>query len=72
MARFIEMYVRKPIKAISLFEQQLDEQGEKRLRLLPLQASYFADQLIFRLGDFERRIARREDPDLSEEADEPT
>jgi len=57
---------------ISLFEQQLDEQGEKRLRLLPLQASYFADQLIFRLGDFERRIARREDPDLSEEADEPT
>lgn len=69
MAKFIETYVRQPIKAISLFEQQIDEQGRKRLQLLPLQANYSVDQLTFKLGDFERRIARREDPGLAEDSE---
>jgi len=72
MAKFIETYVRQPIKAISLFEQQIDEQGRKRLQLLPLQANYSVDQLTFKLGDFERRIARREDPGLAEDSEAPS
>lgn len=66
MARFIDKYVREPIKEISFFEQQMDERGRKRLQLLPLQASYTMDHLTFKLGDFERRITRREDPNLAE------
>ncbi len=66
MARFIEKYVRRPIKEISMFEQEQDAQGRKRLNLLPLQASYAPDQLTFKVGDSERRIARHEDPNLTD------
>lgn len=69
MARFIETYVRKPIEAISLFEQQVDDEGRKRMQLLPMQASYSDNQLTLRLGDFQRCIARREDPGLSDDAE---
>ena len=68
MARFIETYVRRPIQAITQFEQQIDAQGHQRVDLLPLQASCSSNQLTFRLGDFERQIARHEDPGMAEDA----
>lgn len=69
MAKFIETYVRQPIKAISLFEQQIDSRSRERLELLPLQASFSVGQLTLRLGDFERRIGRIEDPSLADDTD---
>ena len=68
MARFIEKYVRQPIKAISLFEQS-DSTGRERLQLLPLHATCSDKQLTIRLGEFERRVARHEDPDLADDGD---
>lgn len=69
MARFIEKYVREPIRAITSFENEEDARGHKRLNLLPLQASYALDRLTFKVGDIERRIARHEDPALAADDD---
>jgi hypothetical protein len=71
MARFIESYVRQPIKAISLFEQQRVEQGHEGLHLLPLNASYSGDQLRLKLGSVERLVTRREDSSLTDDGDTP-
>lgn len=69
MAKFIETYVRQPINAINQFERQVDMEGRTRLNLLPLHASYSVDELTIKLGEFERRIPRREDPGLAEDTD---
>ncbi len=69
MACFIEKYVRQPIKAISIFEQP-GSTGRKRLHLLPLHAACADNQLTIRLGEFERRVARQEDPDLADDGDD--
>lgn len=68
MAAFIERYVRTPIAAISAFE--VEETGEpnlKRIRLLDLEARLVNGDLVFKIGDHERLIARAEDATLSSE-----
>ena len=55
-----------------IFGKHRNNQGRRRLNLLPLHATYSVDHLTVRLGDYERRIPRREDPGLAEENDEDT
>jgi hypothetical protein len=71
MATFIERYVRTPISAISAFEVEMDGGTDrKRLRLLDLEARMIEGDLVFKIGDHERLIARIEDATLSD--DRPT
>ena len=70
MARFIETYVRQPMKAMNQFEERADTHDQKRVSLLPLHASCSASELILKLGDFERTIPRHEDPGLAESSDQ--
>lgn len=67
MARFIALHVRHPMQTISEYEKHFDEDGNAHLRLLPLQALFERNELILRLGAFERRISRMEDEDLSQD-----
>ncbi|MEQ1663281.1 MAG: hypothetical protein ABL877_11355 [Thiobacillus sp.] len=66
MATFIERYVRTPISAISAFEVDGDT-DRKRLRLLDLEARMVEGDIVFKIGNYERLIARVEDASLSDE-----
>ncbi len=62
MATFIEKYVRRPVAAVTAVENA-DDGGEQpgRVRLLDLGARLHDGELIFTLGESERRIPRNED-----------
>ncbi|QXH57179.1 hypothetical protein [Pseudomonas maumuensis] len=73
MSKFIEKYVRRPIEDISRFETACEfGSGRKSIALLDIRASYQGDQVVIHLGDYRRDVQRREDPSLSEEANEET
>lgn len=68
MATFIERYVRTPISEISAFEVEKDEGAEsKRLRLLGLEARLSEGNIVFKIGNHERVIARVEDSSLMDD-----
>lgn len=72
MATFIERYVRKPISAISSFEVEVDgETDRKRLKLLDLEARMVEGDIIFKIGEHERFIARVEDALLTDDGSTP-
>lgn len=66
MARFIEKYVRRPVTAVTAVEDvNGSEEQSGRIRLLDLGARLDNGELIFTLGDSERRIRRNEDASLA-------
>lgn len=70
MSKFIEKYIRRPIRDISFFEQELmEDSGKRTIQLLDLQAKLEGEQIILQLGDHVRRIQRSEDPNLTDEED---
>lgn len=72
MATFIERYVRTPISEISSFEVEVDgDTDRKRLRLLDLEARMVEGDIIFKIGEHERLIARVEDATLSDDGSTP-
>jgi len=72
MATFIERYVRTPISEISSFEVEVDGGADrKRLRLLDLEARMVEGDIIFKIGEHERLIARVEDATLLDDGSTP-
>lgn len=74
MARFIETYVRTPVADISSFETRNEDQ-RTHFNLLKLEASVLGNELLLKLGHYERRIGRREDASLAQsddDLDDPT
>jgi len=65
MSQFIEKYVRRPVTEISSYER-IGDDGIRRFALLDLAASASNGELLLKLGQFERRIARAENTALSE------
>jgi hypothetical protein len=64
-ATFIERYVRAPIFEISAFEVKVGGGAErKRLRLLDLETRMIEGDIVFKIGSYERFIARVEDETL--------
>jgi hypothetical protein len=71
MATFIERYVRMPISEISAFEAEIDGDTErKQIRLLNLEARLIEGNIMFKIGDHERFIARVENAALSDDGSE--
>lgn len=71
MARFIEKYVRRPVADVSQFGEQLSSDlGQRPFAPLDLEAKHLGNEIIIRLGSFERRFTRKEDKSLSDDSDE--
>lgn len=66
MATFIDKYVRRPVAAITAFEVAGGgAERPNRVRLLDLEARVNNGELIFKIGEHERRISRHEDASLA-------
>lgn len=70
MATFIEKYVRKPLTEISAFEQAVNGDEKKCLRLLDLNARIINGDISLKIGSHERLITRQEDSSLADDESE--
>ncbi|GAB1385748.1 hypothetical protein MASR1M59_08960 [Melaminivora sp.] len=71
MATFIERYVRKPISEISSFDLEVDEEvNGRRIKLLDFEARLVDGSIIFKIGKYERLVARVENENFIN--DEPS